>query len=77
MGEQPVIKKKRVQRVHLTTYYRGTHPNGFDSSKFSVPKTWLQAYLKDQSIDDFLLEYTYDDSERIREKAIEDNVFRR
>jgi len=76
---------KTENRQALTTYHvhtvSGPHENlaKGDSTTFTVPFEWLEDITVDeynQTVEDFLESYTWDDSWSVRERAIREGVFR-
>lgn len=65
------------KRITLETYDK-VKATAYDTIKFSVPFEWLEKITVDEynmTVDEFLHEYTWDDSERIGDKAQEQNVY--
>lgn len=64
------LKENRVINLLLETY---DDKNNFVVIEFSVPSSWLEKY-SDSSIEDFLNDYTSEESENIYAHAILDKV---
>lgn len=72
---------KKTYIIHSYVDNLIDNPDGkfdsFDSSWFKVPADWLQVTVKKMgfsSLDDFYSSYTYDDTDGMLEKAINDGV---
>lgn len=66
-------------KTTLNTYYKGKNIHDKpDCVEFNVPTKWLSEFTQAEyntTLDEFLSEYTYDDSELIMNKAKEEKVF--
>lgn len=66
---------KPFKTVTLTTYDKLSLTS--DSHEFSVPESWLEKILLavNETVEDFLSNYTWDDSQAIKDLAISDKVY--
>ncbi|MDK2600601.1 hypothetical protein QO179_24210 [Bacillus stercoris] len=73
----PHYKKNGVELFTYNPDYDNSDPNSSDTIIFKVPYNWLEKEVRDwydRSVQDFLLDYTHDDSELILKYALKEDV---
>lgn len=74
-----ILPRIPVQTQELVTYTQGDEGRDISNDKemiFIVPYDWLESKIKDthKTVDDFLSDYTYDDSQELYWMAKKDGV---
>ncbi|MBU3173309.1 hypothetical protein [Clostridium estertheticum] len=70
---------KNILYIEITTYANIQNCTIDPGKKFSVPFEWLEAFVIDEfdwTVEEFLNEYTWDNSETVLEKAKKDGVIK-